>query len=699
MNFDKSKAMRNAEKYVANGKIRAAISEYRAVVDNDPRDIGTLNMLGDLYSKNQEKREAIDCYMHVAEHYSTQGFSQKAIAIYNKISRLQPDSIEVSTKLAELYKLKGSLSEARAHYTTLAEHYQKNNRRIEALSMWKQIALLDPNNTEVCVTLADSYVKEGHSEEAVEAYAEAGARFSRLGKIEEAIQALMKGYDIRPNDLRILDGLVKAYSSLGRVGKAVNLLEDILEQEPYNRDILYLLIDCHIDSQNAAGAEKAVIKLVELEPANYPKLLDLIRIYLNANDSDSASRILSMSSEYLLAAGQGDECNRWITEILERDEHHIGALRLLVRYCSWVKDEQAFVVALTRLAEAAKIKDLPEDERFALANLVAVRPAEKDLSERLEALNKEHGFDQEEVDAELVKAQFAEYDAPAADATAEVSVVGENHGFMTAGDLFDQKMDSHMREAGFEIAGNPVNNGHVVEHFGEVVEAEVHDEVHDIAEEVPETAADIRFEKEVESVKFYIESGYRDLAEKAIESLSAEFGDRKEVGELSELLAVAPGAETEDHVAAHAIGIDEMRSEFGLEESDPTDDDYDTHYQTAVAYQEMGLMEEAIREYQDAINLATPQDGSRRFFQCANLLGHCFMQNGMAPFAVTWFTRAMETPDLSDEERQGIWYELALAFEAEGDAEHAIKYFEMVYAENVDYRDVGQRVKNLFVSQ
>src|SRR6476660_1032535 len=119
MSFDKSKAMRNAERYVAQGKIRAAIDEYRAVVDNDPRDIATLNMLGDLYAKSAEKRDAVNCYMQVADHYNKQGFSQKAIAVYNKIVRIQPDSIEVSAKLAELHKVKGSLSEARAHYTTL----------------------------------------------------------------------------------------------------------------------------------------------------------------------------------------------------------------------------------------------------------------------------------------------------------------------------------------------------------------------------------------------------------------------------------------------------------------------------------------------------------------------------------------------------------------------------------------------------
>src|SRR5437867_1198331 len=99
MSFDKAKAMRSAERYVAQGKIRSAIDEYKAVVDNDPRDIATLNMLGDLYAKSAEHKKAVHCYMEVADHYNKQGFAQKAIAVYNKIARAQPDSIEVSAKL------------------------------------------------------------------------------------------------------------------------------------------------------------------------------------------------------------------------------------------------------------------------------------------------------------------------------------------------------------------------------------------------------------------------------------------------------------------------------------------------------------------------------------------------------------------------------------------------------------------------
>lgn len=688
MSFDKAKAMRNAERFVAQGKIRSAIAEYRAVVDNDPRDIATLNMLGDLYSKNSDKKDAVSCYLQVAEHYSTQGFAQKAIAVYNKISRIEPESIEVSAKLAELHKVKGSLAEARAHYTTLAEHYQKKGRRLEALAMYKQIALLDPNNTDVCLNLADAYIREGQREEAVEAFSEAGARFTRQNKHEEAIRALTKGLEIKPNDLRVLNGLVKAQTALGRAFKAAALLEDALEAEPYNRDVLYLLIECCIDSQNAEGAEKAVVRLVEIEPANYPKFLDLIRIYLNVNDPESAARILTMSSEYLLAGGQADECGKWINEVLERDPSQLSGLRLLVRYNSWLKDENGFRLALERLYTAASSKKSVEDERYALSQLVVIRPHETRFRDRLNEINAEYGYEDDAVDEESLKAQFATDEAATTAAAADVSGNGHMTDTDSVASLIERNGDvtddeAVMPEAGFEIAGYSAQG----------------DEVAPLSH-----AAEQKVQKEIESITFYIENDYNELAEKALAELTREYGDRPEFAALRRKIGVEIQAVSEPEPAHHiieaavvgnAIGIDEIRSEFGLDGAEESDADYDTHYQMAVAYQEMGLLEEAIREFQDAINLTRPDDGTRRFFQCSYLLGHCFLQNGMANHAITWIERALETPGISDDEYHGLWYEMALAHEADGSEDAAAKYFEKIYAENVDFRDVAQRVKHL----
>jgi hypothetical protein len=51
MKFDKSKVMRSAERFLTQGKFEDAIREYSAIVEHDPKDVTTLNILGDLHIK------------------------------------------------------------------------------------------------------------------------------------------------------------------------------------------------------------------------------------------------------------------------------------------------------------------------------------------------------------------------------------------------------------------------------------------------------------------------------------------------------------------------------------------------------------------------------------------------------------------------------------------------------------------------
>lgn len=75
------------------------------------------------------------------------------------------------------------------------------------------------------------------------------------------------------------------------------------------------------------------------------------------------------------------------------------------------------------------------------------------------------------------------------------------------------------------------------------------------------------------------------------------------------------------------------------------------------------------------------------------------MQNGMPKLAAKWYERTLEIKDLTSDEKQALWYELGIVHEAEGDAGTAERYFEQVYAENVDFRDVRSRLKNLLVAR
>ena len=700
--------MRNAERYLAQGKIQSAIGEYKQVVANDPKDIGTLNMLGDLHTKNADKKQAVSCYTTVAEHYSKQGFAQKAIAVYNKISKIQPGSIEITAKLADLYKFKGSVNEARAHYKIVAEFYESEGKRIEALEVRKQIASLDPTDTAIHLDLAAAFLEEGQAADAAEAFTEAGIRLAKKGDHAKAIDAFGKALDITPLDPKVLAGFTQSHFANSTPADAVRRLEEIQSSEPHNGDVLSLLIDCYLEAGNTADAEKSLISLVEKEPAHYPKLVDLARIYLKAGDAESAARIVSMSSEHLLLAGQSEDLQSLLIEILALDAEQLEALRLSARLSGWLRDDAGMHSSLTLLASVARKRDSIEDERFALSQLVTIAPHEVEYADRLKEIQEEFGVDDAYAAGNLFDEQFMKApkaaDEPELETFEAQPVEIAEADQVATDDLAEYADFAIVEDAGFQSG--------------------------EIDAEDSEPTEEDRLLREVDSIKFYIDSGYLELAEKAIGELRSEFGDCAEVNELklhleshrttdSDEVAVEPQpvAETQSDsnftngsaspepqeqpaAVSAGFGIDDLRSELGIDEVDATSDsDYETHYHTAVAYQEMGLLDEAIKEFQEAVGLVVPGDSTRRFFQCANLLGHCFMQKSMPNLALTWYQRALESPGLGDEEKQGIWYELALAYEADGDLDNAGRYFEQVYAENIDFRDVSERVKNIAVSQ
>jgi tetratricopeptide (TPR) repeat protein len=76
-------------------------------------------------------------------------------------------------------------------------------------------------------------------------------------------------------------------------------------------------------------------------------------------------------------------------------------------------------------------------------------------------------------------------------------------------------------------------------------------------------------------------------------------------------------------------------------------------------------------------------------------LAHCFMEKGVPMAAARWYEKALKVPNLQQENRLALYYELASAQEAAGDKQAALRNFMEVYGTNIDYRDVADRIKAL----
>jgi tetratricopeptide (TPR) repeat protein len=374
MSLNKSKALRTAEKYVLQGKIPAAIDEYRKVVTADPGDLITINTLGDLYVRAGKIQDAIANFSRIADSYREGGFTLKAIAMLKKISKLDPTNIDTSMKLANLYSQQGLLVEARQQYLQVADAYARAGQTRKALEAYQKIADLDPSNTSVRMKLGEIYSREGMIEQAHDAFVMAGAELQRKADIEQALNANLKAIAINPDSRQALTAIAAIYTQQGQIDRAINILCEAFERNPGDVELLTILGRTYLSAGMMDDAERTFLSLVELDRNRYHYLLEVGRRFLQTGDLDRAVEQVDGCLEVLIAKREEDKAIDFLRRVLDRDMNHIGALKRLAQIFARIREDHNLIATLNSLSEAAMRKGDDEEAIAALKELARVEP-------------------------------------------------------------------------------------------------------------------------------------------------------------------------------------------------------------------------------------------------------------------------------------------------------------------------------------
>jgi tetratricopeptide (TPR) repeat protein len=116
------------------------------------------------------------------------------------------------------------------------------------------------------------------------------------------------------------------------------------------------------------------------------------------------------------------------------------------------------------------------------------------------------------------------------------------------------------------------------------------------------------------------------------------------------------------------------------------DEDHQSHYDLGVAYKEMGLLDEAIAEFQKA--LRAPSNRVPTY----EALGQSFMEKEQYPMAATILQRALNEKGVTEEQLVGVLYLLGRCAEERGQPDAAVEYYHRVFVLDIQFRDVGDRL-------
>ncbi|HEX9081315.1 MAG TPA: tetratricopeptide repeat protein, partial [Holophagaceae bacterium] len=316
MAIDRIKVKREADKYLAAGKVDRAIDELRKILDDNPKDLITLNTIGDLYLQTNRVPEAVDVFRRLAIAYERDGFAPKATAILQKTMRAAPDDIDIAQRLADLYRQTNKIKEAVQVHLQVAEHFQKKGLIKRALEEFAKLVDLDPKNLKNKVRLADLYNKEGMKDRAASIYLEVAESLAMEQMHGEATQILERA--------KAMISTPQVFLTQSRLGviqgdytTAAQHLREGLETNPRNPELLEALAEIELRSGHPDRALEALAEVPQLPEKALPLCEKALRNLVTADRSEEGLRLFSPVARELARRGSGDLVSRTLRSALQ----------------------------------------------------------------------------------------------------------------------------------------------------------------------------------------------------------------------------------------------------------------------------------------------------------------------------------------------------------------------------------------------
>ncbi len=389
------KTLQLADKLFKQGKIEAAIKEYQKIIEVKPDDLEVRRIIGDLFLKLNKLPEAFKQFEWISDFYLKEGFFTKAIAMYKRITRLDPQNESVSFKLADLYSKQGLTIEAKQIYLELAEEYKRQNNQKKALGIYKKILELDRGNIKMRILLADNYLREGMKEEAVGEYLTASDILIKKKEFPQAEELLMQTYG-KVKHLKIFEKLISCYITQGNNNKAIQMLRNLGDEIFKHLNLLKILGELYFKNNLIEEAEQIYKRIAEIDSNETEVIMKLGKVYLQREEIDKAYQLFLPTIDRFIEKEKFDEANSLLRFIITSNNTYLPALNKLAAIFKATKKTSSLIALYESLLPIYEQHNMKSELIAVLNELIELSDAPFAYQEQLARLTGEHSPEEEE---------------------------------------------------------------------------------------------------------------------------------------------------------------------------------------------------------------------------------------------------------------------------------------------------------------
>jgi tetratricopeptide (TPR) repeat protein len=702
---------------------KKALELYRRAIaqleKEEQPDVALYNRAGDLCVRLGDLPQATGQYEQAADLYLEAELPNNAIAVCKKIIRHLPSRNAVYLKMGRIRGQQGFLTDARQYFLTYAERIQAEGDMAEALRAIEELADLSPDAVDIRLSLAQQLQQHGRPEEALDQLRSAHATLVEAGDTDGARAVETTAREIDPT-ARLAHPPQDA-----TVGAPEQVLSDDFGGSGFElRDV------SSAEVAAPEGKERDERDDVEEEDA---LVLEGFEISTSAiegredteEDTEPVEALPGLEgawpSFYLEEEEAGEEAEP--LPGLERDEP-AGSAGPVPSFAADEEEEPAEPLPFLEIADEEeegdplpflRLDDEEDEERGEPLPLLdtdegEATPSAEDLGE---------ADRDERIAGEVVTPSDAPPDVAIPPSDLDFSASGEEHEgavssteeppshpaepLIAAGDLdgaermlrdlmSEEPAELSHRQRLVEVAfrrGDPQAQAEAYVELARCLERTGSEEhaggvYQQVLQLDPENAAarDALAGKGApgppEATQVASSEDYVDLG-------SLIFGDDEEE-EKTTRFQVAYEEPTGDEQADFARMLKQFKAKIA---QNVGADDVRAHHDLGTAYKEMGLLDEAIEEFQAALR------ASREHLPTYELLGQCFLDKGQADAAVRSLERALSFPVEVEDELLGIYYYLGRAYESTGNEQSALEFYDRVFSLDINFMDVTERLRAL----
>ncbi len=390
------------EKLVRQGKIEEAIRIYERALRKKPRDEYLMRKLGELYERAGLKDEAIRMFTRLGNFYLEREFLKKALAIFKKVYMLEPQNPDHSLTLADLYVKLGLLVNAKNLLIHLGETLIRKQNYKKAIEVYERLASIVPDDPKVKEALLNLYLNQGEKDNGVELLLNLAEREIQEGKIEKALARLKRAMILQPENLRTLE-LAKRLSASTGSDFFEQLALPLLKKRP-TPELKRILAEYYLDFQNLKKARALLEELLAENPEDKETKRKLAHIFLIQGEFDRAFELLQPIANELIKAGEEEEAVEVLNPILKANPNHAKTLEKIAQIYERSGKKHNEIAVLTTLAEIYEGTGKRENLIETLKRLLSLDPGNVYFQEKFAMLTGE----EEESPEEFIKMHMEE---------------------------------------------------------------------------------------------------------------------------------------------------------------------------------------------------------------------------------------------------------------------------------------------------